>query len=101
VWLDVRQQPHWQFEVRDDGFGFDTVDGAPNETHVGLRIMRERAERIGAELELHSVPGRGTSVILALPPAAPAPPAVDSAPALDPAQTGEEARAGTLAEASP
>lgn len=69
VWLDVRQQPHWRFEVRDDGVGFATGSARHDETHVGLRIMRERAERIQGELEVLSTPGRGTSVILALPPA--------------------------------
>ena len=37
-------------EVRDDGLG-STAGGAPDETHVGRRIMVERAERIGAQLE--------------------------------------------------
>ena len=48
VWLDVQQQPQWRFEVRDDGIGFDADDDGRDETHVGLRIMAERAERIGA-----------------------------------------------------
>jgi two-component system nitrate/nitrite sensor histidine kinase NarX len=68
VWLDVQQQPHWRFEVRDDGIGFDTDDRGRGESHVGLRIMAERAERIGAKLELMSTPGRGSSVVLELPP---------------------------------
>ena len=34
------------------------------ETHIGLRIMAERAERIGATLEVLSTPGRGSSVML-------------------------------------
>jgi two-component system nitrate/nitrite sensor histidine kinase NarX len=46
-----------------------------DETHVGLRIMAERAERLGAGFEVLSMPGRGTSVILTLP--ATARPAVD------------------------
>ena len=80
VWLDVRQQPHWRFEVRDDGVGFGVPAGGHDETHVGLRIMRERAERIGGELEVHSTPGRGTSVILQLSPArAPSPAIHDDA----------------------
>ena len=66
VWLDVAQQPEWRFEVRDDGVGFDAA-GAPDETHVGLRIMAERAERIGATLDCFSTAGRGTSVVLTLP----------------------------------
>ena len=67
VWLDVLQQPRWRFEVRDDGIGFDSDDRARGETHVGLRIMAERAERIGATLDVLPTPGRGTSVVLALP----------------------------------
>ena len=70
VWLDVQQQPAWRFEVRDDGTGFDTDDPTRAETHVGLRIMAERAERIGATLEVIATPGRGTSVLLQLPAAA-------------------------------
>ena len=53
--------------MRDDGIGFDADDPARAETHVGLRIMAERAERIGATLELITTPGRGTSVMLELP----------------------------------
>jgi two-component system nitrate/nitrite sensor histidine kinase NarX len=70
VWVDIRQQPQWRFEVRDDGVGFAAEEGHPDETHVGLRIMAERAERIGAALEVLSRLGRGTSVMLTLPMAA-------------------------------
>ena len=68
VWLDVEQQPQWRFEVRDDGVGFDHEPGTQDETHVGLRIMQERAERIGASLEVVSTPQRGTAVVLTLAP---------------------------------
>jgi two-component system nitrate/nitrite sensor histidine kinase NarX len=67
VSLDVQQQPAWRFEVRDDGIGFDS-GGQLDETHVGLRIMRERAQRIGATLEIVAHSGQGSSVILTLPP---------------------------------
>lgn len=67
VWLDVAQQPQWRFEVRDDGRGFADLDTPRDETHVGLRIMAERAERLGATLEVLSTPGQGTSVVLTLP----------------------------------
>jgi len=66
VWLDVQQQPRWRFEVRDDGIGFEADDPGRSETHVGLRIMAERAERIGATLEVISTPGHGSSVVLEL-----------------------------------
>lgn len=67
VWLDVQQQPQWRLEVRDNGRGFSTEAGAVDETHVGLRIMTERAERLGASLEVSSRLGHGSSVVLTLP----------------------------------
>ena len=68
VWLDVQQQPQWRFEVRDNGAGFEHALPL-DETHVGLRIMKERAAQIGASVQVVSAPVRGTSVILQLPPA--------------------------------
>ncbi len=68
VWLTVQRQPHLRIEVRDDGQGFDGAAGA-DETHVGLRIMRERAAGIGAAVAVDSAPGRGTRVVVELPPA--------------------------------
>jgi two-component system nitrate/nitrite sensor histidine kinase NarX len=74
VWLDVQQQPAWRFEVRDDGIGFRPGNDHLDETHVGLRIMAERAQRIGAKLDMISTPGHGSSVIVTLPsPAHPMP----------------------------
>nr|WP_295084482.1 type IV pili methyl-accepting chemotaxis transducer N-terminal domain-containing protein [uncultured Roseateles sp.] len=67
VWVEVQQTPQWRVEVRDDGRGFDLDGAGPDETHVGLRIMRERAHNIGATVEVASVPGSGTCVVLKLP----------------------------------
>lgn len=67
VWLSVQRQPQWRFEVRDDGIGFSTQTVDLPETHVGLRIMAERAQRMGATLELKSSPHEGSRVVLQLP----------------------------------
>lgn len=67
VWLQVQQAPVWRFEVRDDGRGYDAAGAAADETHVGLRIMRERAQRIGAQVLVESAPGAGTRMVLTLP----------------------------------
>lgn len=64
--LDVFKGQDWRFVVRDDGIGFD-ANHTLEETHVGLRIMRERAERIGAKIELNAQPGKGSVVTLTLP----------------------------------
>jgi two-component system nitrate/nitrite sensor histidine kinase NarX len=52
-------------DIYDNGVGFDvTVDAGDN--HVGLRIMRERAQKIGAELIFESGKDRGTHISLIL-----------------------------------
>ena len=66
VWVDVQTQPHWCVRVRDNGCGFDVQAGPPDSTHVGLSIMRERAQRIGADLCCESGPD-GTLIELRLP----------------------------------
>ncbi len=70
VWLEVKQQPQWSFEVRDNGIGFRPHCDERGETHVGLRIMTERAQRIGAQLDVASTLGNGSSVTLTLLPPA-------------------------------
>lgn len=67
VSLEVVKSAHWQFTVRDNGTGFDTAQDK-GENHVGMNIMRERAQRIGARVELVSRPGEGTTMTLTLPP---------------------------------
>ncbi len=47
--------------IRDDGRGFEPGEATPD--HLGLGIMHERAEAIGAELTVESEPGMGTQVI--------------------------------------
>lgn len=66
VSLDVHKGAQWRFVVRDNGNGFDTAQQR-GETHVGTKIMRERAERIGATVTIQSQPGQGTTVTLTLP----------------------------------
>jgi two-component system nitrate/nitrite sensor histidine kinase NarX len=64
--LDIFKGEGWRFVVRDDGVGFDSAL-IQNETHVGLKIMNERAARIGATIQLASQPGQGSTVTLKLP----------------------------------
>jgi len=48
--------------IADDGIGFDPAQTLPD--NLGLRIMRERAEEIGATLTLVSQLQRGTQVVV-------------------------------------
>jgi two-component system nitrate/nitrite sensor histidine kinase NarX len=67
VWLSV--QPTLggaEFRVEDDGVG-GVPGGASHPGHHGMEIMRERAQRLRAELTMSVRPGGGTVVRLALP----------------------------------
>lgn len=53
--------------ITDDGRGFDLADRGAADGHFGIQGMRERAQRIAAELRIDTAPGRGTTVAVALP----------------------------------
>ena len=61
VLVDLQMSPGGvHLEIRDDGVGFDPT--LVPLTSLGQRIMRERAENINADLQVASVPGKGTNV---------------------------------------
>jgi len=54
--------------VHDDGLGFDPdASSAGMEEHIGLRLMRERAEEVGGSLSLKSASGQGTELTVRVP----------------------------------
>lgn len=68
VWLRLDDGQDFTLSIRDNGHGFDLQRlEALGEAHVGINIMRERAQRIDAQLQLKSSPGAGTEVLLHLP----------------------------------
>jgi len=59
-----------QVMVRDDGVGFKTQDdfeALARHGHFGLLGMQERAQLLKGNLQIHSSPGMGTSVIIIVP----------------------------------
>lgn len=57
-----------RLSIRDDGTGLPSEDHARSVPgHYGLTGMRERATQIGAQLQLDSAPGEGTTVRVVLP----------------------------------
>ena len=62
--VHLTQDDSWfTLEVTDDGIGFDS-ENASDPGCLGLSSMNERAQEIGAELEIRSQKGKGTSVII-------------------------------------
>ncbi len=52
--------------IEDDGRGF-VYNFDQDHEHFGLRIMRERAERLGGSFYIKTAPGQGTQVMVHLP----------------------------------
>ncbi len=52
-------------EVEDRGRGMAAVED--HDRHFGSQMMRARAEALGGSLDIRSTPGRGTTVVAALP----------------------------------
>jgi PAS domain S-box-containing protein len=50
--------------VSDDGKGFDPGRPDPQRSSWGLKTMRERAQAIGADLQIESAPGNGTRILV-------------------------------------
>jgi nitrate/nitrite-specific signal transduction histidine kinase len=64
----ARVDHHWDITVEDYGAGFDARETkSEGWRYLGLHIMRERAEGIGAELDVDSQPGSGTRVLIRVP----------------------------------
>jgi signal transduction histidine kinase len=76
AWVRLRAGAQGVFlEIEDDGTGMlpgvapQAAPAADAPGHFGLRIMQERAAAMGGQLSLHSVPGQGTRLQVAIGPA--------------------------------
>ena len=58
----VDEPPIFRVEVQDNGQGFDPANISPEK--LGLRIMHERIASIGGKINIETVPGTGTKLIL-------------------------------------
>jgi len=56
-----------ELTIEDDGIGFEPGKLVDDSGSFGLRIMRERTEEIGGELQISAVPGGGTRIELQVP----------------------------------
>ncbi len=70
-WIEISaryDQSQMLFRIDDDGVGFDvkTAILTPAEDHCGICCMQDKAEMIGAMLEMTSEGGVGTQVLVSL-----------------------------------
>lgn len=63
VTVEISRNGDCVISVRDNGRGFNP-ELQPGDSHVGISIMKERAHRIGGQLEILSTPGVGTEIRL-------------------------------------
>mgnify|MGYP003681910465 CR=1 FL=1 len=71
--VSVKLKPvnhHLEVSIADDGCGFDAIayyrDGGQAKGH-GLTVMKERADSIGGQFTVLSLPGQGTEVQVEVP----------------------------------
>lgn len=58
----------FQLVVEDDGCGFDVQNPTSNgHEGLGLRNIQQRARILGGKVQVHSVPGAGTRLLLTIP----------------------------------
>lgn len=68
VMVNIRNTEQFEMTVMDDGIGIDPkVLEERKQSHVGLSIMRERAQKVKAHIEIESEMDQGTTVRLILP----------------------------------
>jgi PAS domain S-box-containing protein len=60
VIVTLQMEDSVRLVIVDDGSGFDPTTISPD--HLGLKIMCERAESIGANCSIYSQPGEGTQI---------------------------------------
>jgi PAS domain S-box-containing protein len=62
-----RRSDHVSLIVVDDGVGFDLAAMSDERRGFGLLGMQERAALVGANLEIESAPGEGTTILVRMP----------------------------------
>ena len=68
AWLKLSRGPDFvEISIRDDGIGFEIAEQSPTGGHYGLLGMRERARLTEGVLEINTLLGRGTTVMVRLP----------------------------------
>ncbi|MBI2863773.1 MAG: sensor histidine kinase [Chloroflexi bacterium] len=66
--IKIRRDGGWlSITVEDNGRGFSLTEGQGDDSHLGLQIMRERAELVGGELRIETATGGGTAITVRLP----------------------------------
>jgi nitrate/nitrite-specific signal transduction histidine kinase len=68
--VEITYDPgQFRLRIRDDGRGIDPaiLEKGGRDNHWGLAGMRNRATRVGGQLEVWSRPGAGTEVALMVP----------------------------------
>lgn len=65
ICIELSTSDQFSVKIQDDGIGI--AETPPKANTNGLNIMRYRAESVGGELRIDSVPGKGTSVTFVIP----------------------------------
>jgi NarL family two-component system sensor histidine kinase LiaS len=62
----IQDGPICRATITDNGTGFE-VAATEGGSHYGLRIMKERIEKVGGSLVIDTAPGQGTQILMEVP----------------------------------
>ncbi|WP_191963448.1 ATP-binding protein [Pseudotamlana haliotis] len=55
------------FQIKDNGIGFDVTENSTLLNSLGMKTLKERAQIIGAQIQINSIKGKGTTVQIKVP----------------------------------
>ncbi|GLB49597.1 sensor histidine kinase [Neptunitalea lumnitzerae] len=62
--LITENDSYFKFEIKDNGVGFNLNEKKEILNSLGLKNLKERAQIIGAILDIHSIKGKGTTTLI-------------------------------------
>jgi PAS domain S-box-containing protein len=65
--LQVVDEASFVLEIKDNGCGFSPLKPSMQDSGLGLLIIRDRAQRLGGTVDIHSTPGKGATVSIRVP----------------------------------
>lgn len=68
LWVKLKEKNDTvDFEIKDDGIGFEVDAVCNKEKHFGLYIMKERIENLSGKLKIISEQNKGTKIVVTIP----------------------------------
>ena len=65
--ISVADENSLSLEIADNGSGFSPGESAVQNSGLGLMIIQDRAQSLGGQVDIHSTPGKGSTISARIP----------------------------------